>query len=81
MYQSVEHKGLNRYSSIINCKYIFAGNDQDNIKFSDNTTGFRRRINVFEIFYQWDSQKRFMKKGDYYDSQFTDDLREFNLRC
>lgn len=78
MYQSVEHKGLNRYSSIINCKYIFAGNDQDNIKFSDNTTGFRRRINVFEIFYQWDSQKRFMKKGDYYDSQFTDDLREFN---
>lgn len=78
MYQSVEHKGLNRYSSIINCKYVFAGNDQDNIKFSDATTGFRRRINVFEIFYQWDAQKRFLKKGDYYDSQFTDDLREFN---
>ena len=78
MYQSVEHKGQNRYSSVINCKYIFAGNDQDNIKFSDNTTGFRRRINVFEIFYQWDAQKKFLKKGDYYDSQFTDDLREFN---
>lgn len=76
MYQTIESKGINKYSSIINCKYIFAGNNQDEIKFSDNTSGFRRRINMYEIFYQWDADKRFMKKGDYYDTTFSHDLRE-----
>lgn len=79
MYQSIEKKGQNAYASIINCKYIFAGNDQDNIKFSDTTTGFRRRINVFEIFYQWDSKEKYLTKGDYYQSNFSDDLKEFNV--
>lgn len=74
--QSINKKGVPVYSGIINCKYIFAGNDKDNIKFKDNTTGFRRRLNLFEIFYHWDSQKYFLKRGDYYDTSFSDDLRE-----
>ena len=76
LYQTIESKGVSKYSGIINCKYIFSGNDQEKIKFSDTTTGFRRRINIFEIFYTWDSQKRFLKHGDYYDTTFSDDLRE-----
>lgn len=76
MYQTIEQKGVNKYSGVINCKYIFAGNDQDKIKFSDTTTGFRRRINMFEIFYQWDSNKRFLKLGDFYDTTFSDSLNE-----
>jgi len=76
MVQTIQPKGVNKYTGIINCKYIFAGNDQDKIKFSDNTTGFRRRINVFEIWYRWDSNKKFMSKGDYYDTTFSDSLIE-----
>ena len=76
MFQTIESKGVSKYSGIINCKYIFAGNDKDKIKFSDNTTGFTRRINMFEIFYHWDSNKRFLKQGDYYDTTFSDSLVE-----
>lgn len=76
MYQTIQPKGINKYSGVINCKYIFAGNDQEKIKFSDNTTGFRRRINMFEIYYRWDAYKRFMKRGDYYDTSFSDSLKE-----
>ena len=76
MYQTIQPKGINKYSGIINCKYVFAGNDQDKIKFSDTTTGFRRRINMFEIWYRWDNDKRFLKKGDYYDTTFSDNLHE-----
>ena len=76
MYQTIENKGVNKYSSIINCKYIFAGNDQEKIKFSDTTIGFKRRINMFEIFYRWDSKKKFLTKGDYYDTSFSDSLME-----
>lgn len=76
MYQTIESKGVSKYSGIINCKHIFAANDQDKLKFSDTTTGFRRRINMFEISYQWDKQKRFLKKGDYYDTSFSDSLIE-----
>lgn len=76
MYQTIEQKGISKYSGVINCKYLFAGNDQDKIKFTDNTTGFRRRINMFEITYHWDSGKRFMKRGDYYDTSFSDTLAE-----
>lgn len=76
MYQTIESKGVSKYSGMINCKFIFSGNDQDNIKFSDNTTGFRRRINLFEIFYNWDPAKRFLKRGDYYDTTFSEDLHE-----
>lgn len=76
MFQTIESKGVSKYSGVINCKFIFSGNDQEKIKFSDTTNGFRRRINMFEIFYTWDSQKKFMKRGDYYDTSFSDSLTE-----
>lgn len=76
MYQTVEAKGENKHSTIVNCKFLWAGNDQDKIKFSDTTVGFRRRINLYETWYRWDSKKRFMKLGDYYDTTFSDDLHE-----
>lgn len=76
MYQTIEQKGVQKYSGIVNCKYVFAGNDQDNIKFTDTTRGFMRRINMYEIYYQWDSSKLFLKKGDYYDCTFSDSLKE-----
>lgn len=77
MYQTVESKGANKYSAILNLKYIFAGNDQDKIKFRDTTPGFRRRINIFEVWYHWDRNGRYLKEGDYYDVSFSGDLREF----
>ena len=77
MYQTVESKGANKYSAILNLKYIFAGNDQDKIKFRDTTPGFRRRINIFEVWYAWDKHGRYLKEGDYYDVSFSGDLREF----
>lgn len=76
MYQTIERKGIDKHSGLINCKFIFAGNDQEKIKFTDTTVGFRRRINVFETWYRWDAQKRFMKHGDYYDTTFSDNLSE-----
>lgn len=76
MYQTIESKGISKYSGLINCKYIFSANDQDRVKFSDTTQGFRRRINMYEIYYQWDPKKAFMKKGDYYNTTFSDSLSE-----
>lgn len=77
MYQTIEKKGINKYSGYINCRFLFSANDQDKIKFSDTTIGFIRRINVFEIYYQWDEYKRFMKKAkDYYDTTFSQDFHE-----
>ena len=76
MYQTIEQKGVSKYSGVINCKYVFAGNDQDKIKFSDNTTGFKRRINMLEIWYRWDPAKKFLKDTDYYDTSFSDSLTE-----
>lgn len=76
MYQTIESKGIQKYSGIINCKYIFAANDQDKLKFGDTTVGFRRRINMMEIFYQWDKEKKFLSRGDYYDTTFSDSLSE-----
>lgn len=77
MYQTIQQKGIDKYSSLINCKFIFAANDQEKIKFSDTTQGFKRRINVFEVWYKWDSQGRYLKKNkDYYDTKFSDTLDE-----
>ena len=76
MYQTIECKGIGKRAGIINCKYIFAGNDQSKIKFSDTTTGFRRRINIFEIYYSWDPDHRFLRRGDYYCTDFSGDLHE-----
>lgn len=74
--QTIHHKGVGKYSGILNCKFVFAGNDRNEIKFADTTNGFLRRINMFEIFYTWDSKKQFLKSGDYYDASFSSDLRE-----
>ena len=76
MYQTIECKGVGKYSGIINCKYIFAGNDQSNIKFSDTTMGFRRRINIFEIIYAWEPDHRVLRHGYYYKTDFSGDLHE-----
>lgn len=76
MYQTIESKGIQKYSGIINCKYIFAANDQSKLKFGDTTTGFRRRINMFEISYQWDKNGNYLRQGDYYNTYFSDDLHE-----
>lgn len=76
LYQSIEDKGVSKHSGIINCKYIFAGNDRSKIKFSDTTIGFQRRINLFEIYYRWDAKKKYLKLGDYYDTSFSSDLHE-----
>lgn len=75
-YQTIEQKGVSKYSGFLNCKHIFSANDQDKIKFADTTSGFKRRINMFEIFYHWDEKRNFMKKGDYYDTTFSEDLHE-----
>lgn len=74
--QTIEHKGVPRYPGIINCKYLFAGNEKEDIKFKDTTKGFTRRINMYELFYTWDAEKKYMKRGDYYDCEFSEDLRE-----
>lgn len=76
MYQTVEQKGINKYSSVINCKYIFASNDQDKIKFQDTSTGFRRRVNIMEIWYRWDAKGKYLSDGDYYETNFSDTLGE-----
>lgn len=76
MYQTIEQKGENKYSGLINCKFIFSANDQDKIKFNDTTHGFKRRINVFELFYKWDSEGRYLKSGDYFATTFSDSFDE-----
>lgn len=77
MNQRIEHKGIDAYPGYLNCKHLFAANDQETIKFTDTTTGFRRRINVLETWFRWDAKKSFLKKNeDYYDTTFSDDLRE-----
>lgn len=76
MNQTISQKNIPKYSSIINCKFVFAGNDQENIKFADNTAGFKRRIQMMEIYYHWDSKGKYLKKGDYYDTSFSDSLEE-----
>lgn len=75
-YQMIERKGIQKYNGLINCKIISAANDQDKLKWGDTSPGFRRRINIFEIAYSWDSDKRFLKYGDYYDTTFSDDYAE-----
>ena len=76
MYQTIEHKGEDRYSSIINVKYLWAANDQDKLKFSDTTIGFKRRINLFETYFRWDVKNKYLSKGDYYDTTFSENLTE-----
>ena len=76
MYQTIQHKGVDKYSGILNTKHLWAANDQDKLKFSDPTIGFRRRINIFEVWFRWDSKNKYLTKGDYYDTAFSESLTE-----
>ena len=76
MYQTIEHKGEDRYSSILATKHMWAANEQEKLKFSDTTVGFRRRINIFEIWFRWDAKNRYLAKSDYYNTSFSEDLSE-----
>lgn len=81
--QTIERKGVSKYSGIINCKFIFSANDRNETKFSDTSNGFTRRINMIELFYTWDPKKYFLRNGDYYDTTFSADLHEIteDLLC
>jgi len=75
-FQTINIKGIQKHQSYINCKFTYAANDQEMVKFSDTTQGFRRRGNFFEVWFSWTADKRFLKTGDYYDTSFSQDLRE-----
>ena len=67
-----EEKGKTKITIPINCKFIFSGNDQNNIKFTDRSHGFDRRCNLFEIHYTWSADHEFMARNpDYYPCDFT----------
>lgn len=76
MEQTIQYKGINKYPGIINCRYLFAGNNRSQIRFSDVSNGFQRRMNLFEIYYTWSQDHRFMRHGDYYPADFSWDLHE-----
>lgn len=77
--QTIESKGIQKYEGYLNVKNIFAANDQDKLKFKDTSPGFKRRINIFEIYYSWDSEGRYLKRGDksYYKTNYGNSLDEF----
>ena len=60
-FQTIEEKGVDKYTGYMNCKFVFAANNREQLKFKDTSTGFRRRINMYECFYQWDKWKNFLK--------------------
>ena len=79
MYQTIEAKGESRRSGILNCKHLFSANEQEKLKFGDISDGFRRRINMFELFYQYDPELKFMKRNpDYYNTTYSSDLHEMS---
>lgn len=78
MDHSVQQKGVDTHSATINCKHMFSGNDRDNVKFSDGTDGFRRRVNLFEIHFRWDKEGNYLKRGDYYRTDYKQDLSDFD---
>lgn len=78
---NIERKGVQSYIGTINCKCVFAGNVQNDIKFTDTSNGFLRRVNVFNVHYTWDAQKRFMQRGKYYDTTFTIDDLKYDTLC
>lgn len=69
---ATEEKGKTKTTIPMNCKFIFSGNDQNNIKFSDRSHGFDRRCNLFELYYRWSADHSFMNNNpDYYPCDFT----------
>lgn len=75
----IEKKGVQSHTGVINCRQLFAGNVQDDIKFADTSNGFLRRVNIFNVYYVWDNQKNFMKRGDYFDTTFTLDELKYDI--
>lgn len=64
---AIEEKGKTKATIPMNCKFVFSANNRENIKFSDQTQGFNRRCNLFELYYTWDYEHSFMKYNpDYY---------------
>lgn len=76
MYQNIHKKGVQAYSGFLNLKFLFSINEQDRVRFVDTTDGFRRRINMLEIFYHWDESNLYLKRGDYYETTFSDNYVE-----
>lgn len=76
--QTSEKKGVDKRSTNINCKYLFSANEQEKIKFGDLSDGFRRRINMYEVFYQFvPSVEKLKKKSlSYYYTPFKQDLSD-----
>lgn len=77
----IERKNVQSHTGVINCKYLFAGNVQDDIKFTDTSNGFLRRVNIFNVHYVWDDKKRFLQRGEYYDTTFTLDDLKYDENC
>lgn len=78
----VEHKGVDKYSSYINCKFIFSANNREDLKFGDTSDGFQRRINMLELFWRWDKEGNYLTyNSDYYDTKFKNisELQNNNL--
>lgn len=78
-YQTIEEKGVDKYTGYMNCKFIFSANNKEQLKFGDTSTGFRRRINMFECYFQWDKDKSFLRKmKGTYDTTYkdTEEMRE-----
>lgn len=74
--QSIERKGETVRTGYLNVKHIFSANEKNKIKFGDDSIGFIRRINLYEVFYQWDSRNRYLTTGNYFEVNFSPDLRE-----
>ena len=76
--QTAEKKGVDKVSTYINCKYLFSANEQEKLKFGDISDGFRRRINMYEVFYQFvPSIEKLKKKSmSYYYTPFKQDLSD-----
>lgn len=75
--QTSEKKGVDKRSTNINCKYLFSANEQEKIKFGDLSDGFRRRINLYEVFYQFTSLEKLKKRSpSYYFTPFKQDLSD-----
>lgn len=74
--QTIEDKGKTKKTGYLNIKHIFSANERDDIKFGDTSHGFVRRINLYEVFYKWDSRGDYLKLGNYLKTNLSADLRE-----
>ena len=74
-FQTAEAKGEGKRSTWLNCKMLFSANEQDKIKFGDTSEGFMRRINMYEVFYQFTTLDKLKKRNkDYFFTPFKQDL-------